>query len=96
MYRTKQDLTYASQVRFSANVVTAGAPATDLRVQYSTDQTTWTNLTGTSVNISTTGLKVSTFTNLPAGAKQDVFLRVAGIGNGSADPRFALMSLQIK
>ena len=66
-----------------------GTATSTLRVQYSTDQTTWTDLPGTSVSTASIGLKVSTFTAIPAGAKQDVFLRVVGEGgNATANPSY--------
>ena len=83
-----------------SNVGQAGAGSAALRVQYSSDQSAWNYLdggTGPSVTISTTGLKVSTWVALVAGAKADVFLRVVGInGDGSADPSFGNVILQVK
>ena len=74
-----------------------GTATSTLRVQYSTDQVTWTDLPGTSISTATVGLKTSTFTAVPAGAKQDVFLRVVGQGgDGAADPAFGVSSLQYK
>jgi len=95
--RTKVDMTSASQARYLLNVSTAGTATATLRVQYSTDQTSWTDLPGATAAINTTGLKVSAFTAVPAGAKQDVFLRVVGQnGDGVADPGFGVSSLQYK
>jgi hypothetical protein len=95
--RTKVDLTSATEARFLSNVATAGAAGATLKVQYSTDQTAWTDLPGGSASIGTTGLKVSAFTAVPAGAKQDVFLRIVGLGgDGSEDPAFGVTSLQYK
>jgi hypothetical protein len=98
--RVKADLTDAAQVRLHSNVGQAGAGAAALRVQYSSDQSVWTYLdggTGPSVSISTTGLKVSTWVTVVAGAKADVFLRVVGInGDSSADPSFGNVVLQVK
>ena len=99
--RIKTDLTSTTQARFFVNVITAGAGAsTELRVQYSTDQAAWNYLdggTGPSVAINTTGLRVSSWATITAGAKQDVFIRVVGInGDGVADPAFGTAELQIK
>ncbi len=95
--RTKVDLTNATQARFLCNVATAGAAAATLKVQYSSDQTSWTDLPGASAGIGTTGLKVTAFTAVPADMKQDVFLRVVGLnGDGSADPAFGVTSFQYK
>jgi len=99
--RTKYDLTNATQVRLIVNVMVAGAttPA-KIRAQYSTDLSTWYYLdgaSGPSVDINTTGLKVSAWVNLAAGAKADVYLRIVGIdGNGAADPAFGNIALQVK
>ncbi len=99
--RLKADLTASAQARLEVDVAAAGAstPAA-LRVQYSTDQATWSYLDGSagpSVNIDTTGLKVSSWVSLVAGAKGDVFLRIVGInGSGSASPGFSNIILQVK
>ncbi|MDQ5822414.1 MAG: hypothetical protein M3540_13335, partial [Actinomycetota bacterium] len=89
-----------AQVRLLSNVGQAGTATAALRVQYSLDQAAWNYLdggTGPSVGINTTGLKVSAWLNLPAGAKADVFLRVVGInGDGTADPSFGNIILQVK
>jgi hypothetical protein len=80
--RVKADLTASTQARVLSNVAQAGAATAAIRVQYSTDQASWNYLdgsTGPAVNINTTGLKVSSWVALAAGAKADVFLRVVGI-----------------
>lgn len=98
--RLKADLTASTQVRLLSNVQTAGAATAALRVQYSTDQTSWNYLDGSSgpsVSINTTGLKVSAWVSLAAGAKADVFLRAVGInGDATADPGFSSIILQVK
>jgi hypothetical protein len=98
--RNKADLTASAQVRLLCDVAQAGAATAAIRVQYSTDQASWNYLdgaTGPSVNLNTTGLKVSSWVNLAAGAKADVFLRVVGVnGDGTADPGFANILLQVK
>ena len=49
------------------------------------------------MTINTTGLKVSSWVSLAAGATADVFLRVVGInGDATADPGFANIVLQVK
>jgi hypothetical protein len=99
--RTKFDLTNSTQARLLVNVgPTAGSAGSTLAVQYSTNQTTWLDLVtgGLSVPITAANtLQVSNFTNLVAGAKADVFLRVVGAGgNGTVDPRFGNVQLQVK
>jgi hypothetical protein len=98
--RLKADLAGAAQVRLLTNVATAGTGAAELRVQYSTDQSSWTYLDGSagpSVGVGSTGLKVSSWVAPAAGAKADVFLRLVGIsGDGAADPGFAHVLLQVR
>jgi hypothetical protein len=98
--RLKADLTNVTQVRLQATVVVAGAGTAALRVQYSTDQSSWSYLdgaSGPSVNVNTTGVKVSSWVAPAAAAKADVFLRVVGInGDATADPSFSNILLQVK
>ena len=98
--RVKADLTAAAQVRLLCSVATAGAAAAAVRVQYSTDQSSWSYLdgaSGPSLGVGTTGLKVGAWTSPAAGAKADVFLRVVGInGDASADPAFGHVLLQVR
>jgi hypothetical protein len=99
-YRTKYDLTNATQARVVVMVLTAGSASSIICAQYSTDQTTWYYLdggTGPCATINATGVRTSAYVNLPAGAKADVFLRIVGKdGNGSADPAFGQISIQLK
>jgi len=100
------DMANATQFRIILNVTTQGASASVTGVQYSTDGgTTFRGLdNGNSGSNSTvtlsdlgTGSKVSAWTNLAAGAKADVILRIAGSGgDGALDPAFSNISLQIK
>jgi hypothetical protein len=98
--RLKADLTASTQVRLLSNVEQVGAATAAFRVQYSTDQASWNYLDGSggpSVSINTTGLKVSGWVSLAAGAKADVFLRAVGInGDATADPGFSSVILQVK
>lgn len=98
--RMQYDLTDGVQARLLVNVDTAAAASAELRIQYSTDQSSWNYLdggTGPSVVVDSTGLKVSSWVNITAGAKSDVFLRVVGINSdGAADPRFGIVQLQIR
>ena len=98
--RVKADLTDAAQVRLLCSVGTAGAASAAVRVQYSTDQSSWSYLdgaSGPSLGIGTTGLKVGAWTSFAAGAKADVFLRVVGInGDASADPALGHVLLQVR
>ena len=98
--RLKADLTAATQVRLLSNVVQAGAATAAIRLQYSTDQSSWNYLDGAagpSVSISTTGLKVSSWISPAAGANADVFIRPVGInGDATADPSLSSILLQVR
>ena len=99
--RLLYDLTDASQVRFQVSNTVAGSASAEIRIQYSTDQSTWNYLdngnTGLGQNISTTGLHTSSWSNIASGAKGDVYLRIVGInGNATADPLFGLIQVQAR
>ena len=100
IFRKKSELTNATQARLLVGVDKAGFGGSALRAQYSTDQSSWFHLdgsTGPEVAIDSTGLQVSSWITLTAGAQADVFLRVVGVGgNGSRDPRFSNISIQVK
>jgi hypothetical protein len=99
-YRTRVDLTNVTQARITVVVMVAGATNARLAVQYSTDQVTWNYLDGSSgpfVNINSTGLQVSSWVNITAGARGDVYLRIVGLnGDGAADPQFGLITVQFR
>jgi hypothetical protein len=79
------DLTDTDEVRCTTRVATAGVTG-DLKVQYSTDGATWNDLT-TLIDLSSTGVKASTWQAVPAGAKGLVLLRAVAVGgNGTEDP----------
>lgn len=99
-YRTKADLSNANQARLTVVVRTIGRPTAEIRVQYSTDQTTWyylDNVSGPGAVIGVAGLIVSPWVNLVAGAKADVFLRLTGInGNAILSPAFGMITVQFR
>ena len=100
-YRTRLDLTYATQYRIVVYMSVAGATNADLNLQYSLDgSTSWTACdTGGAgeLAIGSTGFKASSWTNLVAGAKTDVHLRVVGKeGDGIIDPVFYDLKVEFK
>jgi hypothetical protein len=99
-YRTKYDLSNATQARMVVNVLTIGAPTAAVCAQYSTDQVTWNYLDGGTepcATINVLGVRTSSWVNLAAAAKADVFLRLVGRnGNGALSPLFGQIALQIK
>jgi hypothetical protein len=106
--RIKLDLTGVTQFRITAKVNTAGVSGHKLATQYSTDESTWKYMgsdtatgsapsAGDYVTVDTTGTKTSSFTNLTANAKADVFVRLVSLdGDGVADPVFGMVTLQVK
>jgi hypothetical protein len=99
-FRTKYDLTNATQARVAVTVLIAGAATASICAQYSTDQVTWAYLNGGTepcATINATGVRTSAFVNLAAAAKADVFLRIVGRnGNGALGPSFGQISIQVK
>ncbi len=104
--RITVDMTNATQFRILSNVTTQGVSGSVTGIQFSDDGgTTWKGLDNGNTNSNSTltlsdlgtGSKVTSWTNLAAGAKGDRLLRVAGSGgDGAADPAFSKISLQLK
>lgn len=79
------DLTGRTNARIFGHVSTQGANAV-WKAQYSTDGTSFSDLTNTIPALGT-GLKASASAAIPAGAKALVILRVVATGgNGTEDP----------
>ncbi len=99
--RLKQDLTNMNYARLQVSLTTAGVAGAVLGVQYSSDNgNSWNYLDGSSgpyCAISTTGLTVSGWVSIAAGAKGDVLLRLVGVGgNATVSPVFVSIMLQYK
>jgi hypothetical protein len=83
--RAVVDLTGRTSARILGHVSTGGTTAV-FKAQYSTDGTSFSDLTNT-IAASGTGLKASASMAIPGGAKAVVILRVvATTGNGTEDP----------
>lgn len=93
------DLTFCTQARLIVNVSTAGFAGSGLRAQYWTGAA-WAYLDGSAgpeCILTSTGLIVSSFVTLAAGAKADVKLRIVGInGDGIVDPVFGVIALEVR
>jgi hypothetical protein len=89
-YTRRVDLSHARQARLALFASTGGVAGADLLLRYSTDNSAWTTLTGTEATFGAgTGIFVSSWADLPAGARADVFVSLWGQdGDGSADPVF--------
>jgi len=100
--RIKSDLTSATQARIVVKTMsTPGSAGSELRAQYSTDESSWNYLDGatgpsTAITAANTTL-VSGWVNLVSGAKADVFLRIVGInGDGVTSPSFGSINVQVR
>ena len=86
--RARYNLSQFTQARLVVYVGVVGLGSAELRAQYSTDESSWAYLDGTSgpkLVLDTVGTGQSAWVNLAAGAKADVRLRFVGInGNGIA------------
>ena len=95
--RTKLDLTSSTQSRITVRQAVVAYAGSQLKVQYSTDDATWYDLSAIALSTTANVTLAGTWTNVPAGAKADVFVRIVGIaGNGVVDPSFGLITLQVK
>jgi hypothetical protein len=97
-YSRRMDLTYANQVRLSIDVATGGVSGAKLYLRYSTDNSSFTDMTSASCTFGTgTGVFTSGWVNLDSGAKADVWVQVWGSGgDGAADPRFFTISAEFR
>ena len=97
LYYSKVDLTNATQSRIVVRIAVAPVANAKIKVKYSTDGSTWYDLCLVTMSATANNTNVGIWTNIPAGAKADVFIKVVGIdGNGTTDPSFGLISLQVK
>ena len=103
-HRIQLDLSGAVQFRVTVEVSAVGAAGSALRPRYSTNSGgAWTNLagagvtTGDSPGLATLGQRVGAWTDIDPLALKDVLVSIWGVdGNGTADPRFANVSLQLR
>lgn len=100
--RTKLDMTRGESFRLVARQLVAGATGANLRLQCSSDQTTWTNAdTGSAgtidIGVLGTQPRVGNWANLATACKGDVFWRLVGLsGNAVADPSFRELAAQFR
>lgn len=95
--RVQVDLTNASQVRVYAQIGSNYGPsAAIVYCQYSVDGgTTWKVLTN-SASAGSTGAHLSTWANVPSGAKADVLVRAVSNHGNSSDVDIEAFHLQVK
>jgi aryl carrier-like protein len=97
--RIKINLSGVASASISARVTVAGSSTATLKVQYSTDESTWFYLGGTSVlgpavSLASIGTILGSEIPITGAAKQEVVLRlISSGGDGGADPRFGNVTL---
>lgn len=86
--RLRTDLSFWTQIQYMASIFIVGNAGSNMFLQYSTDGSSWSTLTSNTIALNATGAPTRTaFENLPAGAKQDVYVRVVtNGGDGASDP----------
>ncbi len=96
--RIRTDLTNANQMRLVVRIATAGLSGSKLRVQYSTDESTWNDIsTSGDVSLTSTGTLAGSWITIPDAAKVDVYLRITGLsGDGATTPQFGIGTIQIR
>jgi hypothetical protein len=85
--RSKVDMTGFTDCRVVAGVNKVGSGTQDWKIQYSTDEAAWSDLTPAISDAGAAGEKllVGAFGAIPAGAKADVFIRLVGKSTTAAD-----------
>jgi hypothetical protein len=104
--RVAFDLTGFGQFRLEAVQSAAGALDTQpkLRAQYSSDQSSWSNLEDSTTNgdltvsaSSGTQVVVGSWVNIVAAARADVYVRLVGLnGDAIGDPSWYTLRIQMK
>jgi hypothetical protein len=93
--RALVDLTGRTNARIHGHVSVVFVTG-NVKAQYSIDGAAWSDLTTGLVAQTSTGLKTSAATAIPAGAKRLVILRVAAFGgNGTEDPVVNAVTVEI-
>ena len=97
--RSKVDLTGFTDCRIVAGVNKVGTGTQSWKIQYSTDQSSWIDLTPVVDDAAAAGerLNVSAWGTIPTGAKADVFIRCVGKSTVAGDdPVVKSVSLNVK
>ena len=99
--RVPVDLSSFTECRLWAHVIVAGAAASRLSAEWSTNLTSWTPVstaTGPGVAISAASFARSTWTTIRASARtRDIMVRLAGQGgDGTLDPAFGSVFLEVR
>lgn len=96
--RSKMEFTGFVECRIMIRVFTAAAGGANVRFQYSTDESSWSDLTGNAI-LTSTGNASSAWAAIPAGALTggDVWVRVVtSDGNATDDPLTAMLALHLR
>lgn len=100
--RIKYDLSPFSQARLVVKMMsTQGPTGSELRAQYSTDESSWSyldNSAGPAASITTPNVTTAgSWVGIVAAARADVWLRVIGInGDGATSPSFGNFYIEVR
>jgi len=96
--RVRIDLTNANQMRIIIRVAAIGSAGAKLRVQYSTNESAWNDVsTSGDVLVDSTGLNSGAWVTIPDAAKVDAYLRITGLsGDGSTSAAFGMGTIQVR
>ncbi len=96
--RIKVDLTGANQIRLVAKIIVVGATGSKLRLQYSTNESSWTDVsTSGDVACDAVATTAGSWVSIPDAAKTDIYLRISGLsGDGATSPQFGLATVQVR
>lgn len=98
-HRSKVDLTYFDRCRAVFGGINNEAAIFYCKIQYSTNQTAWSDLTpeGASDGTANEQICVGNWGNIPIGALSDVFIRAYGrAATSTADPTYKTIELQVR
>jgi hypothetical protein len=96
--RTLYDLTNVNQIRLVIRVIVVGATGSKLRLQYSTNESSWSDIsTSGDVAVDAVATSAGSWVTIPDAAKSEVYLRITGLsGDGAASPQFGTGTVQLR
>lgn len=96
--RVKVDLTGSNQIRLVVRITVVGATGSKLRLQYSTNESSWTDIsTSGDVACDSVATTAGSWVSVPDAAKTDIWLRITGLsGDGATSPQFGMGTIQVR
>jgi hypothetical protein len=98
--RTKENLVTAVSCSVSAKVIEAtSAAGSVMKIQYSTDESTWNDLHANQINLNSAATQLTTEEAIPSGAKNsNTYLRlvtISGDGTSSSNAKVGNVTLNV-